>query len=231
MRLVDLHLSHSHSTFAHTQLTGLRMMYSTGFIVVYASVLTLPSSLQLTYLCEGEVDEIRVIVNWLRFLKLFLKDRHPSIWTDLSTETNLVVGMGINENLWSNLALKKFKPWDSPMKETNKRFFLQLNGLSMLMDVYEILLMESWRTMVLRLKLLEGGLLMSIANFSSTVEFQGVVLDLDGVARVTQSFVRVLLSRGQVLRDTSGSPGRQEHNDLILKEVIESALEALYRSV
>ena len=84
---------------------------------------------------------------------------------------------------------------------------------------------------MLRLKLLEGGLLMSIANFSSTVEFQGVVLDLDGVARVTQSFVRVLLSRGQVLRDTSGSPGRQEHNDLILKEVIESALEVLYRSV
>lgn len=186
---------------------------------------------QLTYLCEAEIDDIRVVVNWFRFLKLFLKDHHPSIWSELSTECNLVMGMGINEDLMANLALEKFRPWGSPMKEANKHFFLQLKGLAMLVCVYEVMLMESWKTMLLRLKMVEGGMLLAIANFASTDEFQEEVLSLDAVGLCTQSFVRVLLRRGQAVVDTSGSPGRQEHNDLILKEVIESALEVLYRSV
>lgn len=172
-----------------------------------------------------------MIVNWFRFLKLFLKDHHPSIWSELSTECNLVTGMGINEDLMSNLALEKFRPWDSPMKDANKHFFLQLKGLAMLVCVYEVMLQESWKTMLLRLKLVEGGMLLAIANFASTDEFQEEVLSLDAVGMCTQSFVRVLLRRGQAVVDTSGSPGRQEHNDLILKEVIESALEVLYRLV
>lgn len=190
-----------------------------------------PSPPQLTYLCEAEIDDIRVVVNWFRFLKLFLKDHHPSIWSELSTECNLVMGMGINEDLLANLALEKFRPWGSPMKDANKHFFLQLKGLAMLVCVYEVMLMESWKTMLLRLKMVEGGMLLAIANFASTDEFQEEVLSLDTVGLCTQSFVRVLLRRGQAVVDTSGSPGRQEHNDLILKEVIESALEVLYRSV
>ena len=47
----------------------------------------------------------------------------------------------------------------------------------------------------------------------------------DVLVMCLQSFLRVKLRRGMPVMDNSGAPGRQEHNNLLLKEVMAASLE------
>ena len=47
----------------------------------------------------------------------------------------------------------------------------------------------------------------------------------DVLVMCLQSFLRVKLRRGMPVMDHSGAPGRQEHNNLLLKEIMAAALE------
>ncbi len=121
-----------------------------------------------------------------------------------------------------------FLPGEEPRPVTNKRYFYQVGGIDSIIGILTILLREPWRTQPLRLKLVEIDLLRILACYGTSFEYHKPILDLDGVGYVVRSFMRVKLRRGMPAVDNSGSPGRSEHNDFLIKELIESALEFLW---
>lgn len=182
-------------------------------------------TLQVTYLSEGELSRIRYTVNWLRFATLLVRDRNPSILTEISSEANLMFQMAVKDDMWENLAFKLFQPWGLDIKEVNKKYFMQMRGLSAVVALYTVILEEPWRTMHLRLKFTESRCLMAIANLPSSDELRKQVMVQDVLVMCLQSFLRVKLRRGMPVIDSSGAPGRQEHNNLLLKEVMAAALD------
>ena len=90
--------------------------------------------------------------------------------------------------------------------------------------MYELLIREQWRTMVLRLKLIESGCILVLASLGSSTLNRQKIIAADGHGFVLQSFLRVLMRRGCPLVDNSGSPGLAKNNDFLIKDVIDAAL-------
>ena len=126
----------------------------------------------MTYLSEGELSQIRYTVNWIRFATLLVRDRNPSILTEISSEANLMFQMAAKDSMWETLAFKLFQPWGLDIKEVNKKYFMQMRGLSAVIALYTVVLEEPWRTMHLRLKLTESRCIMAIANLPSNDELR-----------------------------------------------------------
>ena len=78
---------------------------------------------------------------------------------------------------------------------------------------------------------MEPNCALILGALASTEVLRTKIINEDGIGCVLQSFQRVLLRRGSPVIDTCGSPGRQEHNDLILKELLDACLEFMIRSV
>ena len=86
--------------------------------------------------------------------------------------------------------------------------------------------MENWRTMPLRLKLMEAGCINILSSLACSALNKQKVLSGDGHGFVMQSLLRVLirLPRGQLLVDSSKSPGPAKTNNFILKELLEAVV-------
>lgn len=93
------------------------------------------------------------------------------------------------------------------------------------MELYEHLIVESWRTMTLTLKLMEAGCILILAALGSSPLNQQKVMALDGHGFVLQSFLRVLIRpRGSALVDNSGAAGPPKSNSFLLKEIMDACV-------
>ena len=90
---------------------------------------------------------------------------------------------------------------------------------------------EPWRTLPLKMKLLEPGCALILGALASTDVLRTKIINEDGIGCVLQSFQRVPLRRNSPISDTSGSTGLQQHNDLVLKELYDACLEFMLRYV
>lgn len=95
------------------------------------------------------------------------------------------------------------------------------------MKVYEQLNLEQWRGIPLILKMVETNCIQVLAAAAGSEMICHSIARIDGTGYVLRSFMRVKLQRGKVVMDTSGSPGRQEHNDFLVKEMLQACLEFL----
>ena len=86
-------------------------------------------SLQLNYLSEGEIEETKIALCWFTFISTFAKNRHPSIFTGVTSEIQLVVGMGLKEDLIQKFVQKQLLPWKSDVTYANRMFFMQQDGI------------------------------------------------------------------------------------------------------
>ena len=88
-----------------------------------------PLPMQLNYLSEGEIEETRIALFWFTFVHAFNKRRHPSIFTGITSEVDLVVGMGLKEDLITNFVTNHLLPWNSDVTYANRMFFMQQDGI------------------------------------------------------------------------------------------------------
>ena len=98
-----------------------------------------------------------------------------------------------------------------------------------MVQVYYLLIAEPWRTLPLKMKMVEPGCALILGALASTDVLRTKIINEDGIGCVLQSFQRVPLRRNRPITDTSGSTGRQEHNDLVLKELMDGCLEFMLR--
>ena len=111
----------------------------------------------------------------------------------------------------------------------NSLFFYSPFFSRTVIKIYYNLISETWRTLPLKLKMVEPSCALILGALASTDVLRTKIINEDGIGCVLQSFQRVLLRRGNPVIDTSGSPGRQEHNDVILKELLDCCLEFMIR--
>ena len=90
--------------------------------------LSLPPS-QLNYLSEGEIEETRVALSYFTFVAAFSKRRHASIFLGITNEVDLIVGMGLKEDLVLNFVTNHLLPWNSDVTYANRMFFMQQDGI------------------------------------------------------------------------------------------------------
>ena len=98
-------------------------------VCVYVCVWCVCVCLQLSYLCEGELEDVRVSVKFYQFLLRFGKKAHPSIFVGMPGEQYMLCTRGLSERLPNVLHEDLFVPWDSNVKYANRVYFIQKNGI------------------------------------------------------------------------------------------------------
>ena len=98
-----------------------------------------------------------------------------------------------------------------------------------MIQVYYLLIAETWRTLPLKLKMVEPSCALVLGALASTEVIRTKIINEDGIGCVLQSFQRVRLRRACPVLDLSGSTGCQEHNDFVLKELFDACLEFMLR--
>lgn len=93
------------------------------------------------------------------------------------------------------------------------------------MGLYEQLSLEEWRGIPVILKMVETCCIQVLAAVSGSDTIRSSVEGMDGIGYVMRSFMRIKLQRGKAVEDTSGSPGQQEYNNLLVKEMLQACLE------
>ena len=102
------------------------MYIYTYYTLLYAHTCTYT---QLSYLSKGELEEVRIVYEWLKFMKKYGKLSHPSIFTGMCRDFHNIAIQGINECLLEKLAGELFVPWESDVKYANRTYFIQMDGV------------------------------------------------------------------------------------------------------
>ena len=98
-----------------------------------------------------------------------------------------------------------------------------------MLDIYDKMLWQPWRILWLPFKFLEADCIAVLAALGHGHETRKILVKLDAHGYVLQSLLRVPISRFKPLEDTSGSPGNQEQKNYILKGLLESAVQFLFK--
>ena len=185
----------------------------------------------VNYKSEADCENVKVVLDWMQLLTCLLQGEVPSIFHQMSFDLNEVVSAGINDHLMEDLAFQKFSPWTCPVRQTNKLYFVDLGGLDVLMELYALLQREAWRTSLLEMKFLEASCMCILSNLASSNDLRRLIISKGGVGKSIKSFLHVPLKKGCVVVDDSGCLGDPEHNNIILVDVVQSALAILCKYV
>eukprot|EP00731_Ephydatia_muelleri_P018503 Em0011g543a len=181
----------------------------------------------VNYKSEADCESVKVALDWMQLLTCLLQGEVPSVTNPMSFDLNEVIRAGIDDRLMEDLAFQKFSPWTCPVKQTNKMYFVDLGGLDVLMELYSMVQREAWCTSIIEMKFLEASCMCILSNLASSNDLRRLIISKDGVARSIRSFLHVPLKKGFEVVDDSGCPGRPDHNNIILVDVVQSALAIL----
>ena len=68
-------------------------------------------------------------LSYFTFVAAFSKRRHPSVFIGITNEVDLIVGMGLKEDLIPNFVTNHLLPWNSDITYANRMFFMQQDGI------------------------------------------------------------------------------------------------------
>ena len=177
------------------------------------------------YLSEGDCEEIVKVLSWMGLILASLKQEYPSLTHGINQELNRLLIYGIECELIENLAFDYFYPWLDARKYVNKLHFLHNGGLEIIMEIYSLLLKETWGQCFLKMKYLEYGILRVLWNFSETFALRRAIIHLGGLNMCMTSLLRESVMRGEAIVDRQSPRGTNQ--DWILVENIGAALGTL----
>ena len=184
---------------------------------------------QVSYSCEAEIQKVKRVLTWVDYLTAYLHNQHPLVSTELSTEAELLIMVGLNERLFERMANNYFSPPDNPRVKANKCYFSSNDGVEKLVNLLYIISDQPWGEQCIHLKLLESRLLDALRCFGNGDEkYVEELIKHDVPGFVVMMMTRFRLVVFRPVEDLMGSPGVKAHNDLLLLEVISSILEIMW---
>ncbi len=183
----------------------------------------------ITYLSEGDCEEIVDIIDWMGLILVAFGQENPSISTGISAMFDDILTDGIRLELIEDLAFKYFFPWLDERKYVNKLHFVYNGGIDIIMEVYAAILKQPWEQAIIKLKYMEYGILRVLWNLSETFSLRRVITKHGGLKMCMQSLLRKKLIEGERIEDPV-SPDQQAPN-WILVETIGAALGTLCKLV
>ena len=179
-------------------------------------------TLHVRYPSEGDCKAILEITSWMGLLLAALKQEDPSLVRRPSDGLEILLMVGIENEFIENLAFEHFFPWLDAKKYVNKLHFVYNGGLDILMEVYALLLRQSWSKCLIKLKYMEYGILRVLWNLSETFALRRLINQHGGLEMVMKSLLRQVLDKGEAIKDKDCQGA-----DWILVETIGAALGVL----
>ena len=159
------------------------------------------------YLAKGNCTDLMNTITWLRQLS--------SVMASGSSDADLidVAEIGIQQGLLENFGTSFF-PWADPTSQTyvNKLFFVDNDGINVILKVYEFLLRKNWNEMDVCFKYLECSIIESLWCFTHTFPLCRLLIQHNVPPLLTRSLLRVRLEEGRGIEefDTSGDEYQQD---------------------
>lgn len=145
-------------------------------------------TLTVRYESEAECSDVRETVEWLQSIVAELK------W--LPRYSSPADHPARDEEAKLRLSETLFHPWESPVKQMNKCYFVRVGGLDALLQIYSFLLDLDWEYSNEALRSLEYCFLRSIYCLASTFSVRCVLIEKGVVDLCLGSFLRVPSWRG-----------------------------------
>lgn len=182
-------------------------------------------TIHVSYLSEGDCEDILQVISWMGVILATLKHESPSVDRGMSEGLNELVTYGIEFELIENLAFEHFYPWLDARKYANKLHFVCNGGLEIMMELYSLLQRETWGQCLLKMKYLEYGILRVLWNLSETFALRRAIISLGGLDMCMRSLLRESVIKGEAIVDRQSPRGT--NHDWILVENIGAALGTL----
>ena len=159
------------------------------------------------YLAKGDCTDLMNIITWLRQLSSAIACGNSD--SDLID----IAEIGIQQELLENLDTF-FNPWADPTSQTyvNKLFFVDNDGINVILKVYEFLLRKNWNETDVLFKHLECFIVESLWSFTQTLPLCRLLIQHNVIPLLTRSLLRVRLEEGRRIEefDTSGDEYEQD---------------------
>lgn len=170
----------------------------------------------IEFTSKANCAELKKIIEWLDQLIAGFRNEKSSTSTndEMSKELNLLVTFGLVSNHLQHL-INLFSG-SCPQAVSNRGYFHNRNGTEKLVEVYRAILKNTWEETAYSIKLMEGNMLIAIANLSNdgaTFAMRNYFTEVGAVELMTRSLLRVRVNEGELIVD--GSAPRSQRNLLI----------------
>lgn len=179
-------------------------------------------TLHVVYYAPAHVELQLTVIAWLKELVVTLKlEGLPSREKPGTAQLDDTVSKRMLE-YFGTIA---FIPWGSPVKQTNKIFFVKNGGLDLMIQLYKILLSQPWSERTLDFKMLEYKLVSTIWNLCESFQVRRYILSQGGLDMCLQSLLCVVVDDEFLIDDKCPTSGYlTRHHSNIAQDNITCAL-------
>ena len=131
-------------------------------------------TLKITFECEADCIEVDEAVTRLRELVNHFQLHLPSLLDEIPSEGEDLLNIATQEGLMNRLQRELFTPWRSDVKQMNKRYFLHVGGVAVLLEAYSLVLKQEWQRCTQLLKRFELVCLNALYHLVSTFKLRQV---------------------------------------------------------
>ncbi len=163
-------------------------------------------TLTIKYQSEGEVEEVRNIINGMRDTRRFLRQKSVRRRLENGCGRDPEVSMTLASIQIDLLATMYFHPSADPRSKANRLFFVSNNGLHTMHQLHCELLKYPWNKCVLEMKYLEHSILRVLWNISAAFSIRLLLLERPTLQSVIKSLVRVEIPPNSFVQGPIGSP-------------------------
>ncbi len=148
-------------------------------------------TLHVTFESVAECVEVGEALRWLTLLARAFETHVPTVNDHESCDATVAIAQGISQGMLRRLATEIFQPYESDVKQMNKRFFIHSGGLDLLSQVFSRILDLEWNNCPMLLRHFERDCLRILYHLASTFEVRKLMVEHGCVEICTRSLLRV----------------------------------------
>ncbi len=153
-------------------------------------------TLHIVFESVAECVEVGEVLGWLTLLARAFETHVPTVSDHESCDAIVALAQVMSQGMLERLATEIFQPYESNVKQMNKRFFIHSGGLDLLSQVFSRILVLEWNNCHMLLRHFERDCLQILYHLASTFEVRKLMVEHGCVEICTRSLLRV--GRGQL---------------------------------
>ena len=166
-----------------TTLSDERSLYSYGLME--------NDELHVLYHSKGDCRTIEDSIKWLKEVLSDLKSKGVPNRISFTEHLYPLLSFDQQETHLRTLWAELFQPWHDPVKYTNKLYFMVLNGLDLMVEIFKLVLTNDWNNSPSALKYTECLLLHAFWSFGETFSLQRLTMRKGAMDLFLKSLERV----------------------------------------
>lgn len=186
-------------------------------------------TITVKYFAMAECSDVDNCIGWFKILVDTLnKYGMPQKTSGLSSleVQQLLDIITQDEQFILDLGFHLFLPWMKPEKYANKLYFINKNGLDVMMELYSLLLSVPWYQLPMKLQIVQCEMLCALWNLAETFPLRREILKHGGLEKCVRSLVQVRV-KPEMFTEINEHCSVEQQQHLVLYETIGAALGTL----